>query len=51
MELPESLESMPIVDIHTHTFNARYLPLEGIALGKRDIATPLQIVPDGIMNA
>ena len=30
----------PIVDIHTHTFNARYLPLRNILLGKRDAATP-----------
>lgn len=30
----------PIVDVHTHTFNARYLPLEGIILGKRDAAPP-----------
>jgi len=27
-----------IIDIHTHTFNARYLPLEGIFLGKRDVS-------------
>lgn len=33
--------STPIVDIHTHTFNARYLPLEGILLGKRDAAPPV----------
>jgi predicted TIM-barrel fold metal-dependent hydrolase len=31
----------PIVDIHTHTFNARYLPLQGILLGKRDAAFPI----------
>lgn len=30
------LRSTPIIDVHTHMFNARYLPLEGIALGKRD---------------
>ncbi len=29
-----------IIDIHTHTFNARYLPLEGIILGKRDAFFP-----------
>jgi predicted TIM-barrel fold metal-dependent hydrolase len=31
----------PIVDIHTHSFNARYLPLKGIVLGKRDAFPPL----------
>jgi predicted TIM-barrel fold metal-dependent hydrolase len=31
----------PIIDIHTHTFNARYLPLEEILLGKRDAFPPL----------
>lgn len=30
------LRESPIIDIHTHQFNARYLPLQGIALGKRD---------------
>ncbi len=29
-----------IVDVHTHTFNARYLPLKNILLGKRDAAAP-----------
>ncbi|HVF71356.1 MAG TPA: amidohydrolase family protein [Chthoniobacterales bacterium] len=31
----------PILDIHTHTFNARYLPLRGILEGKRDAFPPL----------
>jgi len=31
----------PIIDIHTHTFNARYLPLQGVLLGKRDAAPPI----------
>lgn len=31
----------PIIDIHTHTFNARYLPLKGILLGKRDAFPPI----------
>src|SRR6266568_2988183 len=30
-----------IIDIHTHTFNARYLPLRNILLGKRDAKPPL----------
>ncbi|MBK1833156.1 amidohydrolase family protein [Roseibacillus ishigakijimensis] len=29
-----------IIDIHTHTFNSRYLPLRGILLGKRDLFPP-----------
>ena len=33
--------STRIIDVHTHTFNARYLPLEGVLLGKRDAAPPL----------
>ncbi|MFD0894706.1 amidohydrolase family protein [Luteolibacter ambystomatis] len=32
--------STPVVDVHVHTFNARYLPLRGIILGKRDAAAP-----------
>ena len=35
------VERTPIVDIHTHTFNTRYLPLEGILLGKRDAFPPV----------
>jgi hypothetical protein len=31
----------PVVDVHTHSFNALYLPLQQIARGKRDIAPPL----------
>jgi predicted TIM-barrel fold metal-dependent hydrolase len=31
----------PVIDIHTHTFNARYLPLRGILLGKRDALPPV----------
>lgn len=34
-------ENSPIIDIHTHTFNARYLPLRGILLGKRDAVPPI----------
>src|ERR1041384_2526512 len=33
--------STPIIDIHAHTFNARYLPLQGILLGKRDAFPPI----------
>ena len=34
-------QQSPIVDIHTHTFNARYLPLKGVLLGKRDAFPPI----------
>lgn len=34
-------EATPIIDVHTHTFNARYLPLQGILLGKRDALPPV----------
>lgn len=34
-------ENSPIIDIHTHTFNARYLPLRNILLGKRDAFPPV----------
>lgn len=32
------VSSAPVIDLHVHTFNARYLPLEGILLGKRDVS-------------
>jgi predicted TIM-barrel fold metal-dependent hydrolase len=34
-------KNSPIIDIHTHTFNARYLPLRNIVLGKRDAFPPI----------
>jgi hypothetical protein len=38
----------PVIDIHTHTFNARYLPLKGIILGKRDAFPPVTwLISDG----
>ncbi|MBI1841607.1 MAG: amidohydrolase family protein [Verrucomicrobia bacterium] len=37
----DPLKDMPIVDIHTHTFNAYFLPLENIILGRRDALPPL----------
>lgn len=30
-----------IIDVHTHTFNSRYLPLRGVLHGKRDAFPPL----------
>ncbi|HWM24276.1 MAG TPA: amidohydrolase family protein [Chthoniobacterales bacterium] len=32
----ELVAQVPVVDIHTHTFNARFLPIRNIALGRRD---------------
>lgn len=40
-ELPPQV---PVVDVHVHTFNARYLPLRGILLGKRDALFPVTTV-------
>ena len=34
--LCESQRTMPVIDIHMHTFNTTMLPLDGIVLGKRD---------------
>lgn len=34
-------KNSPLIDIHTHTFNARYLPLRSILLGKRDAFPPI----------
>lgn len=30
------IRDVPVVDIHTHTFNARFLPVRNLLLGKRD---------------
>ncbi|MGV3532792.1 MAG: hypothetical protein ACO1QR_10515 [Chthoniobacteraceae bacterium] len=35
-----------IIDIHTHTFNGRYLPLEGVLLGKRDVHPAAALLSD-----
>jgi predicted TIM-barrel fold metal-dependent hydrolase len=37
---PSIVSTTPVVDIHVHTFNARYLPLRGVLLGKRDAGAP-----------
>jgi predicted TIM-barrel fold metal-dependent hydrolase len=31
----ELVSKVPVVDIHTHTFNARFLPIRNLVLGKR----------------
>ena len=42
----------PIVDVPTHTFNARYLPISGIGLGKRDAAgLATMLVPTAVVEA
>ena len=41
-----ALGSVPIVDVHTHTFNARYLPLRNVLLGKRDAARAAILLQD-----
>lgn len=51
----QELRSSPIIDVHTHMFNARYLPLRGIALGKRDKLLFTHLISDklaiGLTNA
>lgn len=47
----EIVDATPIVDVHTHTFNARYLPLRGIAEGKRDANWLLGLVPTSVARA
>ncbi|MBK8978175.1 MAG: amidohydrolase family protein [Planctomycetes bacterium] len=45
------VERTPIVDVHVHTFNARYLPLRGIALGRRDKNPLMTLLSDGAAEA
>lgn len=33
----ELVREVPVVDIHTHTFNAHFLPIRNLALGRRDV--------------
>ena len=40
------VKNVPVVDIHTHTFNARFLPIQNIALGKRDMHPFLSLAAD-----
>ena len=40
-----------IIDVHTHTFNSRYLPIEGVLLGKRDIAPVASLLSDSCAKA
>lgn len=46
-----SLRASAIVDMHTHHFNARYLPLRNILLGKRDKYVWTGIVSDPVAIA
>jgi predicted TIM-barrel fold metal-dependent hydrolase len=48
------LKAFPVVDIHSHTFNARYLPLVNIALARRYDKVPLglgYLLPDPLVVA
>jgi predicted TIM-barrel fold metal-dependent hydrolase len=35
-----------VIDVHTHTFNGRYLPFAGILLGKRDVHPAAALLSD-----
>lgn len=46
------LKSFPVIDIHSHTFNARYLPIRNIALARRYDALPFglgYLFPDDVV--
>jgi predicted TIM-barrel fold metal-dependent hydrolase len=43
--------STPVIDIHGHSFNSRLLPIEGIALGKRDIHPLASLASDDLVIA
>ena len=45
------VKQVPVVDIHTHTFNARFLPIQNIALGKRDMHPLLSFAGDPMVIA
>lgn len=47
-EIEAASKRAPIIDIHGHTFNTRYLPIKGILLGKRDMMPLMQLVPDNL---
>jgi predicted TIM-barrel fold metal-dependent hydrolase len=50
-DFPE-LKSFPVIDIHTHTFNARYLPIRNIALARRYDTLPFglgYLLPDDLV--
>lgn len=44
--IDEHLQRTPVIDVHAHTFNATMLPIEGIALGKRDMFWFLSLLND-----
>jgi predicted TIM-barrel fold metal-dependent hydrolase len=45
------VKNVPVVDVHTHTFNARFLPIQNIALGKRDMHPFLSLAADPVVIA
>src|ERR1051325_5031407 len=50
-DFPE-LKSFPVIDIHSHTFNARYLPIRNIALARRYDTLPFglgYLLPDDLV--
>ena len=34
----QAVSATPVIDVHAHTFNARYLPIQNVLLGKRDVS-------------
>lgn len=50
---PEDLliHNTPVIDVHTHTFNSRFLPVRGIVLGKRDMHPLFSLASDQLVIA
>lgn len=47
----ELIDTTPVVDVHTHTFNSRFLPIREIALGKRDMSPWFSLAGDSLVIA
>ena len=47
-KLRAELLAAPVIDIHAHTFNALYLPLRGIALGRNQDFLPVPVLGDAV---
>jgi predicted TIM-barrel fold metal-dependent hydrolase len=50
-ELAKLISQTPVIDIHTHTFNSRFLPIREIALGRRDMSPWFSLVTDSMAIA
>lgn len=50
-EFAKLVSQTPVIDIHTHTFNSRFLPIREIALGKRDMSPWFSLVTDSMAVA